>query len=192
MKGQILRTNSILGLRFRLFILFAFSLFASCNSSSIKILLQDKRLPQLEVIDYSGDIYRGNFISVIKGNENSVFRYSIEVDENGKVLHVNKNENKYFDRAAKNIEMFRGLQLLVTDTAWNDPAFFGNPVSGYYTDAYIINNVINAPNPKIILSSLSADEKEMFRRIDSLADERNIKFSGLDTANVLGWFKYVF
>lgn len=172
--------------------LFAFAFFASCNSGGTKILLQEQKLPEFEIINYSGDIYRGNFISVIKGNENSAVRYNIEVDDNGKVLHVNKNENKYFDQKDENVEMFRNLQLLVTDTSMNDPAFFGHPVSGYYTDPHIVNRVVNAPNPKIALSSLSAEEKEMFRRIDSLADEKKIKFSGLDTVNVLGWFKYVF
>ena len=87
------------GLFSKLSILFGFALLCSCNHDERKILLQDRDFPQLEIIDYTGDNYRGNFISVIKGNENYIVRYIIEVDENGKVLHVNKNENKYYEQA---------------------------------------------------------------------------------------------
>ena len=168
-------------------------LFCTCHPNNKEILLLKRESPEIEIIDYIGNRYHGNFINVIKGNENSKVHYNIGIDDNGRVLHVLKYDNKYYEQQEESLDAYRSAQLLVSDTSVkNDPRFFGNDVNGYYSDTFIINNVINMPNPETSLSLLSVVEKSLLKRIDSLAKVNRIKYLGFDTSKVLGWFKYVF
>ncbi len=179
-------------MKIRLYILITWILLGSCHPSNKELVLQKKEGAEVEIIDYIGNRYHGNFINVIKGNKDVKVHYNIEVNDSGRVLHVNKYDNKYFEQRTKGLDMYRSLQLLVSDTSKNDPNFFDHAVNGYYTDTFIVNNVIFSKNPKTNLEPLSVDEQKLFNRIDSLARANNIKYLGFDTGKVLGWFKYIF
>lgn len=168
------------------------ALFDSCQTDDKITQLLKRESPELEFIYYTNDPYRGNFINVIKGNGNSKVHYNIEVDDNGRVFHVNKYDNKYFEQQLENLDMYRSLQILISDTPKNDPMFFGHPVNGYYANTFVVNNVILRPNPKTNLTPLSTAEINLFKRIDSVAKVNIIKYRGFDTSKVIGWFKYVF
>jgi hypothetical protein len=166
-------------------------LVGSCHRNDREILLLKRSSPDTEIIDFIGNRYHGNFINIIKGDENAKAHY-IGINDEGVVMHVLKYDNKYYDQEKASLDSDRSTELLVSDTSIkNDPTFFGYDINGYYSDT-VVNTVILSPNPKTSLSPLSAEEKSLFKRIDSLAKRNNIKYKGFDTAKVLGWFKYVF
>lgn len=170
-------------------LLIYFFLFTSCNHKDKTVLLSKNGK---EYIEYQSSKLYGNYINVVKQINNVDFHYNIKFTDNGVVLHVNKYDNYYYGRE-NNLESFRHLQLLVTDTSKkNNPNFFGNDVNGYYTDTFIINNVILKQGAKTVLHPISSEEKNMFNLIDSLTKSKKLPYSGFEATKTLGWFSYIF
>lgn len=176
---------------------------SSCNNENKLILLKKGKFQEAETIEYSSSKKYGNYINAVGKSKGMVFHYDIKLTSDGRLLSVNKYDNYLFSKE-ENLEFFRHLQLLVTDTSvkknakiFYDPNFFGNSINGYYSGT--MSNKENNLYDKIsrgeinsILTPISTEEKRLFTIIDSLSKSNSIKYNGFDTSKVLGWFKYIF
>lgn len=167
--------------------------FNSCIKVNKKILLKKNSLNNIEGIDYSESRKYGNYLNAVTRNDSSQDHYNLYITDDGKILHIIKQDQKYYDSKEETLDLYRSLQLLVTDTSNQDPNFFGSPINGYYSSApYLVNNVIFEQTTKKNVTPLSKEEKKLFSIIDSLTKSKNIKYNQFDTSKVLGWFKYIF
>ena len=164
----------------------------SCNNEDKRVLLRKNSLNNIETIDYSKSRKYGNFLNAVMRNNDLEIHYNLYITDSGRILHVIKQDQKSYDNKEETLDSYRSLQLLVTDTSNQDPNFFGSPINGYYSDPFLVNNVIFKQTTKKNVTPLSKEEKKLFSVIDSLTKRKNIKYNLFDTSKVLGWFKYVF
>lgn len=180
-------------IRIFLSLIFMSVIFDSCKIGSKKQLLRKGQIERIEFIDYVADLKWGNFINMDANIDNSKWHYNIKIDDSGNVLHVLKYNESYFGNDTRDLNAYRSLQLLISDTSDKlDPTFFGNPVNGYYNDTFLINNVIYKKDAVRKISSVNKSEIYYFNLIDSLTKEKKIKYVSFDQSKIVGWFKYEF
>jgi hypothetical protein len=169
--------------------------FTSCTYtySDRQKVLKKSNTDKDEIIKYEGSRKYGNYIEAIKKINGIKVFYNLKLSDDGKLLHVIKYYNGSTGKGRTSLDAYRDLQFLITDTSEpNEPKFFRYPVNGYYSDTFLVNNVIYNRTTKKILTPVKKEEKELFILIDSLAKVNNIEYNRLDTSKILGWFKYIF
>jgi hypothetical protein len=180
-------------LRVNIYFLVWLSFFTACTSTDRKIVLKKGSADERETIQYEGSKKHGNYINVTKKINGVPTHYSLKVSDSGNVLHVLKYHNERDQKNESDLDYYRDMQILVTDSSRsNGPDFFGHQINGYYDDTFLVNNVLFDRNTKIMLLPLLEEEKRLLKEIDSLTKTRHIKYISFDNSKVLGWFKYIF
>ena len=136
--------------------------FISCHPVDKKVL-QKSKLNNDNFIEYEGSSHYGNFINAVKSINGIKMHYNIKISNDGELQHILKYNNEFYEKNEEDINYYRSLQLLITDTSMQDgPTFFGHPINGYYRDTSLVNNVLFNQDTKAILYPLAKEEKELF------------------------------
>ena len=165
--------------------------FFSCSHTERKVQIRKGDKNEIGLVEYTKIKNYGNYINAVLNSANKTAFYNLKVNDVGVIQHV----LKFYKRKTAevpNIDYFRDMQFLVTDTSeLSNASFFGYPISGYFNDS-IVNNVIFSKNVKAYSVPLLPEEAKLFYEIDSLVNTRKISFIMFDTSRIIGWFKYQF
>jgi hypothetical protein len=165
----------------------------ACNRADRNITLMKSGGQGDASVEYSESKLHGNYVNATKTVKGVPTNYSLKVSDNGDMLHVLKYFNKDDQKKQDDLNVYRDMLLLVTDTVdAYGPTFFGHPINGYYNDTFLTNNVIRNKSTIKVVTPMEQQELELFTLIDSLARSNKIRYNNFDTSKVLGWFRYKF
>ena len=115
--------------------------------------------------------------------------YNIYLGYEGLPIHIIRYLNTNISEKNE-LDFLRSQEFLITDTTKdNEPNYLGNPINGYYYDTSIYNRLNELPK---VISTISKYEYPMFKEIEKVLLKRGVKFKGVDSSKIIGWFKYDF
>jgi glycogen debranching enzyme len=124
--------------------------------------------------------------------ENQIFEYNIYIGYKGLPIHI----IRYAPQPVKiknktRLDTYREMEFLITDTTKNTPNYVGNEINGYY-DPTFFKGRYEVEKLKKIISPVSAKEYEMLQKIKEILITKQVEFMPIDSAKIMGWFKYDF
>ena len=172
------------------FAIFIVRLVSSCNfhkSERFNGVLSDGAN-----VEYNHIENVGYAINVQKIELMYTLHFTISLKKDGSILNIVKYDDKYYNKMA-GIDVFRTAKFLVNDTAGKyGPSLNGESINGYYTDTFLINNVIYCSKSKHEISALTNNEKLMFHQIETFMNAHNKKIQSLDSIGKIFWYSYIF
>ena len=126
--------------------------------------------------------------------DNKTFEYNIYIGYKGLPIHIIRytpqNSNT---KSESRLDIYREMEFLVTDTSKNYPNYLNNGtnVNDYY-DPPFFKGGYEVEKLKKKVSPVLAKEYEMLQKIKSVLVSKQVEFQAIDSAKIIGWFKYEF
>jgi hypothetical protein len=176
--------------KYILLILFLAQISQCSNLKKMDLYKGIGQTDPIKYIKFSGSERYEYFIEAEMINNDSSYYYNIGFLKSGKIMHVEKFENRYLKTDNITLEYEKSRQFLFTDTTqkWG-PTYFGEGIDGYY-DTLAVNNYLNRPNPLKTINEISDAERRLFNLIDSLASVEQFNLNKPDSTGIIGWLKY--
>ena len=134
----------------------------------------------------------GKRVKSILTIDNKTFEYNIYIGYKGLPIHIIKYSPQGSNKKSR-LDTYREMEFLVSDTSNNNPNYLNNGtnVNDYYDPTFFKGSYEVAKLKKKV-SPVAAKEYEMLQKITSILTSKQVEIQTVDSAKIIGWFKYEF